>query len=348
MLDMSRRNMLLGTLVTLCLLSVSQARTFDVECPADPYLSPSTDICNPLRYIPNRAINIAAAVLYFVVAAVLTFHSFRRKANYFLALVIGCWCEGIGLVLRVAFRSNPHSTGLYIVCYLFVVLSPCAFLAGDYILMGRLVSYLDAHERLRPLRAAKVSWIFIISDVVTFLIQAAGGGLSTAKDIDVAETGGHIFLAGIAIQMASFLFFSITWVIFGVRTWKEDKALWNREGWKPLFWALGFTCICFLIRSIYRTIELSQGYIGYIAVHERYYLGLDCLPLLLGVATYMYFWPGKYLTFGPKPKKVKKEKKGKKSDVEQQLEEEVPMGQVGEGALESRGVGRIDRAGEKY
>lgn len=54
--------------------------------------------------------------------------------------------------------------GLYIVCYLFVVLSPCAFLAGDYILLGRLVQYLDSHHYLRPLRAQLVSWIFIISD----------------------------------------------------------------------------------------------------------------------------------------------------------------------------------------
>lgn len=86
------------------------------------------------------------------------------------------------MALRIAFRTNPHSTGelrynlpmvdtcltvnigLYIVCYLFVVLSPCAFLAGDYILLGRLVQYLDAHHYLRPLRAQLVSWIFIISD----------------------------------------------------------------------------------------------------------------------------------------------------------------------------------------
>lgn len=123
--------------------------------------------------------------------------------------------------------------GLYIVCYLFVVLSPCAFLAGDYILLGRLVQYLDAHHYLRPLRAQLVSWIFIISDgkqssvmcfakgaphiVITFLIQAAGGGLSTATDVQTAQNGGHIFLAGIAAQLASFVFFTITCLIFGIR-----------------------------------------------------------------------------------------------------------------------------------
>lgn len=76
--------------------------------------------------------------------------------------------------MRIPFRSNPHNSGIYIVEYLFVVLSvsrkdlsgyhsfalpalpynywnshcsaclqPCAFLAGDYILLGRLTGHLN-------------------------------------------------------------------------------------------------------------------------------------------------------------------------------------------------------------
>ncbi|WRT64236.1 uncharacterized protein IL334_001165 [Kwoniella shivajii] len=300
------RSILSKLLVLGAILSVAYAR--DLDCPEDPYADPQHDTCNPLRYIPNKAINIAAAVLYFVVAAILTFHSFKpgQRANWFMCLVIGSWCEGIGLVLRVAFRSNPHGTGLYIVQYLFVVLSPCAFLAGDYILLGRLVSFLGKNVHLRPLKAKWVSWAFISSDIATFLIQAAGGGLSISKQIKTAEAGGNIFLAGIAAQMASFLLFTVMWIIFGLRAWKNDKELWNQPGWKPLYWAMGFTCICFIIRSIFRTVELSQGYIGYLATHERFYLGFDTLPLLLGVATYCIFWPGKYLQFAPTIKKKKR------------------------------------------
>ncbi|KIR37185.1 integral membrane protein [Cryptococcus deuterogattii MMRL2647] len=339
---MIRVNFLFPGFIAFSLLSTSVFARSDNGCPEDPYASPSTDMCNPMRYIPNKGINIAAAVLYFLVAAILTFHAFRQKANYFLALVIGAWCEGIGMALRIAFRTNPHSSGLYIVCYLFVVLSPCAFLAGDYILLGRLVQYLDAHHYLRPLRAQLVSWIFIISDVTTFLIQAAGGGLSTASDVQTAQTGGHIFLAGIAAQLASFMFFTIACLIFGIRAWREDKELWERPGWKPLFFALGFTCICFLIRSVYRTVELSQGYVGYLAIHERYFLGLDCLPLLLGIATYVFFWPGRYLRFAPKPKKSKKSKKSKKG-VAEDVEERWPMQD-----MNGEGLGDIVKLEENY
>lgn len=53
--------------------------------------------------------------------------------------------------------------------------------------------------------------------VITFLIQAAGGGLSTSNDPRQAQTGGDIFLAGIAAQMASFALFSGMWILFIVR-----------------------------------------------------------------------------------------------------------------------------------
>lgn len=40
-----------------------------------------------------------------------------------LALVIGAYCEGLGLAFRLMTRSDVHSSGKYIVMYLFVVLS---------------------------------------------------------------------------------------------------------------------------------------------------------------------------------------------------------------------------------
>ena len=109
--------------------------------------------------------------------------NWRHRANYMLCLVIGTYCEGVGLVLRVVLRDQPHSTGLYIAQYLFVVLSvrspsfdivplyqgcahtqPCAFLAGDYILLGRIVSHLNAPQYIRPFKPGKISWTFVISD----------------------------------------------------------------------------------------------------------------------------------------------------------------------------------------
>jgi hypothetical protein len=49
------------------------------------------------------------------------------------------------------------------------------------------------------------------------------------------------------------------------------------------------------IRSVYRTIELSQGFGGHLATVEAFFYGLDTLPLFLAIAIYIPFWPGRFL-----------------------------------------------------
>lgn len=73
----------------------------------------------------------------------------------------------------------------------FVVLSPCGFIAGNYILLGRLSRHLDlGHYLIVP--PAQITKIFVTSDITTFWIQAAGGGLSTSASIKTAESGAHV------------------------------------------------------------------------------------------------------------------------------------------------------------
>jgi hypothetical protein len=64
----------------------------------------------------------------------------------------------------------PESHGLYIVEYLFVVLSPCAFIAANYILLGRLARRLNCSQYLL-VPANRITLVFISSDITTFLIQ---------------------------------------------------------------------------------------------------------------------------------------------------------------------------------
>ncbi|GMK58928.1 hypothetical protein CspeluHIS016_0603700 [Cutaneotrichosporon spelunceum] len=277
----------------LALAAVAAAKRADNPyCNMDPFINPAKDLCNPLRYIPNLPLNATAVALYGACASVFTFHEFRHRGKYFLCLTIGTWCEAIGLALRIALRKDPHSLGLYISMYMFVVLSPCAFLAADYILLGRMVKHLKA-SRYLFLNPDKVSWTFVLSDIITFCIQAAGGSMSTSDGLH--KVGSNIFLAGLILQLMSFALFSMLYVIFLFRV-RKDSMLWSHPGWKPLYFALGFTCIMFLTRSVFRTIELSQGYAGHLTIHEVYWASLDALPLLLGIAVYCYFWPPAILT----------------------------------------------------
>lgn len=75
----------------------------------------------------------------------------------------------MGFALRYASKYNPNSLGQFAIEQLFIVCSPAAFLAFNYIVYGRLISYIGTeHSMVNPQKVAK---IFVISDVITFLIQ---------------------------------------------------------------------------------------------------------------------------------------------------------------------------------
>lgn len=55
----------------------------------------------------------------------------------------------------------------------------------------------------------------------------------------------------------------------------------------------------FQIRSVFRTIELSQGYRGSLATCEACLYGLDTLPLFIAIVVFIPFWPGRFITAEP-------------------------------------------------
>jgi len=59
------------------------------------------------------------------------------------------------------------------------LLSPCAFLANNYIVLPRLANWLDLGDAMmiRPTRVLK---IFLWSDGITFFLQMSGGGMGAA------------------------------------------------------------------------------------------------------------------------------------------------------------------------
>jgi hypothetical protein len=56
--------------------------------------------------------------------------------------------------------------------------------------------------------------------------------------------------------------------------------------------------VCIYIRSIYRTIELSQGWSGYLITHESYFIALDGAMMIFSVAVFNVLHPGWLLPSG--------------------------------------------------
>ncbi|VDB85404.1 unnamed protein product [Peniophora sp. CBMAI 1063] len=274
----------------------------DIPCAADPFANPELDPCNPLAYIASNSLTSVAFALIVASAVVQTFMMWRWGARWMACMVIGEYTFAIGIGSRWGLHSMPDSKSIYIVEYLFVVLSPCAFIAADYILLGRLARHLRVGQHLL-IPPAKIMIVFLMSDITTFLIQAAGGGVSIAADTaKVNKIGSNIFLAGLAIQLASFVTFTAVYIRFLWLVWKREAAVWSKDSalvwwrdWRALAGALGVSCVGIIIRSFYRVVELSQGFKGPIARNEGLFYGLDTLPLFIAVVIYIGFWPGRFI-----------------------------------------------------
>jgi hypothetical protein len=208
----------------------------------------------------------------------------------------------LGIGLRFGLHAQPDSKGLYIVEYLFVVLAPCAFIAADYVLLGRLARHLGANQYLL-VPSRKITQLFVTSDVITFLIQAIGGSVSAgAVDVQRGLLGSRIFLAGLVAQLLSFLLFWFIYLIFLYRIYKYSPDIWTMDkdkpwynSWRTLASVLFISCIGILIRSCFRVAELSQGFDGFLTTNQALFYLLDTLPLFIAISVFVPFWPGRFI-----------------------------------------------------
>ncbi|KAB5591069.1 hypothetical protein CTheo_5481 [Ceratobasidium theobromae] len=256
---------------------------------------------NALGYLPTTSLAVVAGLLYLIVPAICFVWSRNHWARYMLTIIIGGVCYAIGLFLRLVYGNNSSSLGLYIIMNMFTVLSPCAFIATAYMLLGRLAIHLRADEFLL-VKSRIITKLFLTSDIVTLLIQAGGG--SMAASASTGKLGTKIFLVGLIIQLISFIVYMIVFFAFLYRMKinRPSECFLPRNTseffshWTALAGALVISCIGILIRSVFRTVENAQGFHGHLATHEVYFYTLDTLPLFIAILVFTVAWPPLYLT----------------------------------------------------
>lgn len=171
--------------------------------------------------------------------------------------------------------------------------APVFFTGGIYVLLGRLIGLFGRETSM--LSAKQYLWIFCSSDVLSLIIQAAGGGIASSESNKGKDTtpGTHIMIGGIIIQLVSvivFIFFAINFLLRVHRLGYGNIIM--RSYLKHLVGAMWVSIIAVFIRSIYRVIELSQGWTGYVITHEVYFIVLDGVMMVIAVGIFNIFHPG--------------------------------------------------------
>jgi len=243
--------------------------------------------------MPSKPAAAVAGALYFLSSLAIFIRLVKTRTWWGLCLPIGALIMSAGFFVRIAQFYAPDSLSVFIVQQLFIITTPAAFLAFNYILYGRFIVECVSREYswIRPDRVAR---IFVISDVTTFLVQAGGGGLESSKDQTTVKAGVRVLLIGLALQTASYVLFIVLVAHAHHKIVKSALATGSEPWWK-IIWLLYFSSFFIMIRCIYRLIELAQGHNGYLLTHEIYFYLLDTLPLFIAITVYVPFWPAKYI-----------------------------------------------------
>ncbi|TVY59422.1 Protein RTA1 [Lachnellula cervina] len=233
------------------------------------------------KYHPSL---IAAAIFVALFAITTLLHIFqaaRARTFYFIPLIIGGLLECIGYVGRALAHNNETSMSIFIMQTLTLLVAPALFAASIYMVLGRLV-LATRGESLAPIRASRLTKIFVCGDVVAFLVQAGGGGLMAQQKTQ--NSGKSIILVGLFIQIIFFGIFVITSSIFHKRLARSPTQESVIVPWQKYMFALYSASILILIRSVFRVIEFAAGTTGPIASSEVYLYVFDAV-LMLGVMT---------------------------------------------------------------
>lgn len=285
--------------------------------PVAPSISPSE--ASPYGYVPTEGICITFIVLF----GLSTLLHFIAAVRYRLWWLIPTAClmgagEVIGWVGRLWSSRNVMAHTPFTMQIVCTILAPTPLLAAIFIIFTRMTETLGTcYSRLTP------RWytvVFLTCDIVALVIQGLGGGIAAdAKTISTTNLGANIMLAGIVFQLVAMLVFSTLAAEYFYRFINDrpvrDKdsslgirdsmatAVHNPRPWdrrlKLMVVGICISTLFLVVRAIYRTIELGDGWNGKVLHTQVYFTVFDAAMVAVSTYALNVFNPGVLLFTDP-------------------------------------------------
>ncbi|KAF2137940.1 uncharacterized protein K452DRAFT_216069, partial [Aplosporella prunicola CBS 121167] len=244
-------------------------------------------------YVPSEAAGAVFLALFGVSMLAHTYQTVRTRSWWTLVFSIGALTEVIGWAGREWSSQCAYSGDAFLMQITTLIIAPTFFTAGIYVILGRLIGIMGRSSS--PISEKMYLIIFVTCDVVSLVVQAVGGAMaSIASQSDPpkdTKPGTNIMVAGIVFQMASITLFCCFFVLFLWRVRRRTLSLRI----KVLIAATTLSIFVIYIRSVYRTIELAQGWDGYLITHEGYFVSLDGAMMVIAVAVFNLVHPAYFL-----------------------------------------------------
>ncbi|PMD53612.1 RTA1 like protein, partial [Hyaloscypha bicolor E] len=210
----------------------------------------------------------------------------------------GGFLEIAGYLGQVLLHSDPFSFNYFLIYLICLTIGPTLLSAALYLCLARIiVSYGIEHSRFQP-RTYAIT--FMSCDFTSLVLQSIGGGItSTSGNKVTSDTGVHIMVAGLALQVFSLILFMVLCLEFGwhVRHSRKDfrerfADLRSTDAFRAFKYALAISTTAIVIRSVYRVVELSGGFGGALANNQAAFMVLEGSMVIIAVLAMTVFHPG--------------------------------------------------------
>lgn len=258
------------------------------------------------QYTPSLVAAIIFLVLFTIVTA-FGFYQFvsalcqphstrseKRQICSAIPFLLGGIFELVGYIGRALNHNKPNELGPYIMQSILLLVAPALFAATIYMTLGRVIRNIECEKySLIPLK-----WLtktFVIGDIISFLMQASGGGLMASPTLSGIKTGENVIVGGLFVQIVFFGFFIIVELLFHTRVSKNPSltALSTKKlpskfrNWNSILITLLICSVFIFIRSIIRVVEFLQGNDGYIISNEYFLYVFDALLMFLTMVIFL-------------------------------------------------------------
>ncbi len=252
-----------------------------------------------VNYLPSLGGNALYASLFgtFIIAQVYLGIK-HRTWGFMIAMFFGLLGEVIGYVARIMMNSNPFSKPNFLTYLICLTIAPALLSAGIYLCLARIVVAYGEHiSRFRP---RTYTFMFCGFDFLSLLLQAIGGAIaSTATTYDKTQTGIHIMMAGLSVQvvsLAAFAFFCIEFALRlsqNPRSWSQKhQHIYSSKIFSLFLIGLSVATFTIFVRSTFRVAELSGGFHGPLANDQVSFMILEGAMIVIACLCLTCLHPG--------------------------------------------------------
>ena len=202
--------------------------------------------------------------------------------------------EVIGYLARIWAAYNTDQLTPYAIQAVLILIAPALFAASIYMVLARVIRSVNA-EHHSIIRINWLTRIFVLTDVLSFLVQSAGSSLQTNQDVN-PDLGKAVVLVGLLIQVIAFGLFIIAAVIFHIRIQRQPTTASRHQAspWKRTIVMLYFVNGLIIFRSIFRIVEYSMGLDSYLFNNEWPLYTFDGEFMMLSMFCFAYWYPGPF------------------------------------------------------